>query len=143
MYLVSFSIYFKHRNIFVSVDFIPWWMSPYTFCLQKLKKEFFRILFNSQILQFFFPKKKKKPKKTPLSQSVSPIWYTHLHIYVTLTMCLLRIVEVFMYLRQNSHRYILGKRAYSSGYGLEYHVDISKRPISSFLILYSCRSFLE
>lgn len=77
MYLVSFSIYFKHRNIFVSVDFIPWWMSPYTFCLQKLKKEFFRILFNSQILQFFFLKK-KKPKKTPLSQPVSPIWYTHL-----------------------------------------------------------------
>lgn len=80
--------------------------------------------------------------KKSLSQSTSSYWYT-VHIYVTPTMCLLRIVEVFMYLRQNSHRQILGKRAYSSGYGLEYHVDISKRPISSFLILYSCRSFLE
>lgn len=140
MYLVSFSIYFKHRNIFVSVDFIPWWMSPYTFCLQKLKKEFFRILFNSQILQFFFPQKKKNLKR-PHFHILYP--YLGINIYVTLTMCLLRIVEVFMYLRQNSHRYILGKRAYSSGYGLEYHVDISKRPISSFLILYSCRSFLE
>lgn len=140
MYLVSFSIYFKHRNIFVSVDFIPWWMSPYTFCLQKLKKEFFRILFNSQILQFFFPKKKKNLKRPHFHNLYLQFG---IHIYVTLTMCLLRIVEVFMYLRQNSHRYILGKRAYSSGYGLEYHVDISKRPISSFLILYSCRSFLE
>lgn len=121
-YLVSFSIYFKHRNIFVSVDFISWWMSPYTFCLEKKRTKL--ILFNSLLFH-------------------NPNRHISIHIHVTPTMCLLRIVEVFMYLRQNSHRYILGKRAYSSGYGLEYHVDISKRPISSFLILYSCRSFLE
>jgi hypothetical protein len=34
MYLVSLAIHFKHRDIFVSVDFIPWWVSPYTFSLQ-------------------------------------------------------------------------------------------------------------
>lgn len=94
---------------------------------------FFFISFNIQIFTIFSLKN--------LLHNPHP--HIGKHIYVTPTMCLLRIVEVFMYLRQNSHRQILGKRAYSSGYGLEYHVDISKRPISSFLILYSCRSFLE
>lgn len=103
------------------------------------KKEIFSyfIQFTNFTISFFL----KKNLKRPHFHILYP--YLGIHIYVTLTMCLLRIVEVFMYLRQNSHRYILGKRAYSSGYGLEYHVDISKRPISSFLILYSCRSFLE
>lgn len=81
MYLVSFSIYFKHRNIFVSVDFIPWWMSPYTFCLQKLKKEFFRILFNSQILQFFFPKKKKNLKR-PHFHNLYPQFGIHIYTFM-------------------------------------------------------------
>jgi hypothetical protein len=48
-----------------------------------------------------------------------------------------------LFLRQNSQRYILGSLAYSSGYGLAYHVVISNRPISNFLILYSERSLLE
>lgn len=51
-YLVSFSIYFKHRNIFVSVDFISRRMSPYTFCLEKIKEWIFFSI-NSQIFTIF------------------------------------------------------------------------------------------
>lgn len=65
-YLVSFSIYFKHRNIFVSVDFISRWMSPYTFCLKKNRKE-----------KISFHLIHKLQKKNSLTTRI-PIWE---HVY--------------------------------------------------------------